>query len=73
MTALHLAAKGARIGILEYLVVEGADVNIQDHNKVPRHSRKGAISIFRYLLLMPIDRIMSLCVMYLEIGSVLAE
>ena len=44
MAPLHLAAKGARIKILEYLVGEGADIDIQDHKKVPRHSRKGAVN-----------------------------
>ena len=70
MTPLHVAAEGARIRIVEYLIGEGADIDIQDHKKVPRHSRKDAVY---YLLLMPIDHMMSLGVMYLEIGSVPAE
>ena len=45
MTPLHVAAKGARIRMVEYLVGKGADINTQDHNKVPRHSNKGAVSI----------------------------
>jgi len=45
MTPLHVAAKGARIRMLEYLVGKGADINTQDHNKVPRRSKMGAISI----------------------------
>ena len=43
MTPLHVAAEGARIRIVEYLVGEGADIDIQDHKKVPRHSRKDAV------------------------------
>ena len=34
MTPLHLAAEGARIKVLDYLVKQGADINIQDHNGV---------------------------------------
>ena len=45
MTPLHVAAKGARIRMVEYLVGKGADINTQDHNKVPRHSNKGAVSL----------------------------
>ena len=51
MTPLHVAAEGARIRIVEYLVGEGADIDIQDHKKVPRQSRKNAI----YYLLFVID------------------
>ena len=61
MAPLHVAAKGARVGIVKYLVREGANINIQDHNKVSRHSRKGAVSI---LLLMPTDHMMLLDVKY---------
>ena len=34
MTALHMAAEGARIKIMNELVGKGADVNIQNHNGV---------------------------------------
>ena len=34
MTPLHLAAKIAHIRILDYLVKQGADINIQDDNGV---------------------------------------
>ena len=36
MTPLHMAAEKDHSKIVEYLVDEGADVNIQDHNKVKR-------------------------------------
>ena len=34
MTALHMAAEGARIKIMNELVGKGADVNIQNHDGV---------------------------------------
>ena len=34
MTPLHLAAEGARINILEYLVDQKANTNLQDDNGV---------------------------------------
>ena len=34
MTPLHLAAESSRIKIVDYLVDQGADVNIQDDNGV---------------------------------------
>ena len=34
MTPLHMAAESARVNIVEHLVKEGADINIQDTNKV---------------------------------------
>ena len=52
-----MAAKGARVGIVKCLVREGANINIQDHKKVSRHSRKGAVSV---LLLIPTNHMMLL-------------
>ena len=34
MTPLHLAAESGRIKMVNYLVEQGADVNIQDNNGV---------------------------------------
>ena len=47
MTPLHVAAQRDRISIVEYLVDQGADINIKDSNRVSetiRHSdpREGA-------------------------------
>ena len=37
VTPLHLAAEGARIKMMQCLVDQGADANIQNHNKVNWH------------------------------------
>jgi len=37
MTPLHLAAEGAHVKIMEYLVERKANINIQDNNGVIIH------------------------------------
>ena len=54
MTPLHLAARSGRVKILNYLVEQGADINIQDNNGVILcHTNAGRLADYNAVSLFP--------------------
>ena len=54
MAPLHLAARSGRVKILNYLVEQGADINIQDNNGVILcHTNAGRLADYSAVSLFP--------------------
>ena len=54
MAPLHLAARSGRVKILDYLVEQGADINIQDNNGVILcHTNAGRLTDYSAVSLFP--------------------